>query len=234
MNAFRNNLTLMIHQYLSNCTLFRFKLYALPFFFLLFPFANSCMAQDNYRPLLFFREDWKEIPAATPVTPAHVANPDLILGLYGPGADSIKKSHHDTPVDDPYYIWSGMCLGNWAVTLKNKKSFVDLSGYAKIKWRSKQQGFRQLHLVIKLADGTWLVSEQADGPSKDWRTHEFNMMDIDWYRLQIGEVVETVPVKDPDLSKVDEVGFTDLMRGGQSNACSRLDWIEVYGKTVQR
>jgi hypothetical protein len=23
------------------------------------------------------------------------------------------------------------------------------------------------------------------------------------------------------------------MRGGQSAACSRLDWIEVYGKTVK-
>jgi hypothetical protein len=91
-----------------------------------------------------------------------------------------------------------------------------------------------LHLVIKLADGTWLVSEQSDGSSKDWRIHEFNMMDIDWYKLQIGTVVETVPVSNPDLSKVDEIGFTDLMRGGESNACSRLDWIEVYGQPVPR
>ncbi|MBI5008171.1 MAG: hypothetical protein HZB98_00620, partial [Bacteroidia bacterium] len=42
----------------------------------------------QYRPALFFREDWKEIPAATPVTQKHVANPDLLLGLYGPGCDS--------------------------------------------------------------------------------------------------------------------------------------------------
>jgi hypothetical protein len=28
---------------------------------------------------------------------------------------------------------------------------------------------------------------------------------------------------------VEEVGFTDLMPGGISAACSRLDWIEVYG-----
>jgi hypothetical protein len=40
--------------------------------------------------------------------------------LYGPGKDSIKKSHHETPPDDPYYIWSGLCTGNWAVTLKQK------------------------------------------------------------------------------------------------------------------
>jgi hypothetical protein len=33
---------------------------------------------------------------------------------------------------------------------------------------------------------------------------------------------------------VDEIGFTDLMTGGASDACSRLDWIEVYGKSIDR
>jgi hypothetical protein len=197
----------------------------------LFPLA-CCTAQ--YRPQLFFREEWKEIPAATPVTQEHVVNKDLILGLYGPGCDSLKKSHHDTPADDPYYIWSGLCLGNWVVTLKNTKSFVDLSSYGKILWRSKQSGLRCLHPVIKLADGTWLVGSQGDCISKDWRTTEFNIEDIVWYSLDVKSVVETKPVANPDLSKVDEIGFTDLMTGGVSDACSRLDWIEVYGKPVKR
>ncbi|PYT32196.1 MAG: hypothetical protein DMG57_02625 [Acidobacteria bacterium] len=68
-------------------------------------------------PGLFFREDWKEIPAATPITQEHVAAADLILSLYGPGKANIRKSHHDTPADDPYYVWSGECEGNWAVSL---------------------------------------------------------------------------------------------------------------------
>jgi len=33
---------------------------------------------------------------------------------------------------------------------------------------------------------------------------------------------------------VDEIGFTDLMSGGKSAACSRVDWIEVYGRAVRR
>ena len=196
--------------------------------------AQNITAQGNYRPSLFFREDWKEIPAATPVTQQHVFNSDLLLNLYGPGCDSIKKSHHETPVDDPYYIWSGLCLGNWAVTLKHKTSYVDLSSYSKIVWRTKQIGTRELHIILKLSDGTWLVSDKCDGASKDWRIHEFNLADINWYRLDINSVVEGLPAVGPDLSKVDEIGFTDLMRGGQSNACSRLDWIEVYGKPVMR
>jgi hypothetical protein len=195
-------------------------------------YCNSGFAQ--YRPGLFFREDWKEIPAATPVTQEHVINKNLTLVLYGPGCDSIKKSHHETPADDPYYIWSGTCTGNWALTLKHTNSFVDLTGYSKILWRSKQAGLRCLHIILKLADGTWLVSSQGDCLSKDWRVNEFNIMDITWYTLNIKSIVEVKPVKDPDLSKVDEIGFTDLMPGGGSDACSRLDWIEVYGKPVSR
>jgi hypothetical protein len=193
---------------------------------------NSCLAQ--YRPALFFREDWKEIPAATPVTQEHVSNINLLLKLYGPGCDSIKKSHHLTPADDPYYIWSGTCTGNWALSLKNDKFFADLSKYSKIVWRSKQSGLRYLHVILKLKNGKWLVSDQCDGPSSDWRIHEFNLTDINWYELDIMTVIEGALAIHPDLTLVDEIGFTDLMRGGQSAACSRLDWIEVYGKAIPR
>ena len=207
------------------------KLFKIGLLLIILP-MTYCVAQ--YRPSLFMREDWKEIPAATPVTQAHVVNKDLKLGLYGPGCDSIRKSHHDKPADDPYYIWSGLCPGNWTVTLKNTKSFVDLSSFGKIMWRSKQSGTRCLHVVLKLADDTWLVGSLGDCLSKDWRITEFNVADIDWYSLNIKSVIEGRPVPNPDLSKVDEIGFTDLMTGGASDACSRLDWIEVYGKPVKR
>ncbi len=59
-------------------------------------------------------------------------------------------------------------------------------------------------------------------------------MDINWYTFDIKSVIELKPVSNPDLSKVDEIGFTDLMTEGASDACSRLDWIEVYGKQVHR
>ncbi len=188
--------------------------------------AASAFAQT--RPGPFFREDWKELPAALPVTQEHVANPELILSLYGPGKGAIKKSHHDTPADDPYYIWSGECTGNWAVTLRHRKAMADLTGQSKILWRSKQAGFRELRIVLKLADGTWLVSDASDGPSKDWRTREFNVADLRWRKLDIASILESDWVERPDLSRVDEIGFTDLMRGGGTPACSRLDWIEVY------
>lgn len=193
---------------------------------------HVCKAQ--YRPPLFFREDFRETPAATPVTNAHLVNTNLQLGFYGPGCDSLKKSHHPQPADDPFYVWSGLCRGNWVLTLKNKNSLADLTGFSKILWRSKQGGMRNLHIVLKLADGTWLVSVEGEGRSVDWKISEFNLSELEWYSLDIKTVVEKRVVKTPDLSKVDEIGFTDLMTGGGSDACSRLDWIEVYGKPVPR
>ena len=191
-------------------------------------------AQD--RPSLLFREDWQESPAALPVTQEHVAHPDLELQLHGRGRDGIKKSHHDQPLDDPYYIWSGMCeTGNWAVSLKPRSRPFNLTGQAKVRWRSKQSGFRVLRLIVQLTSGEWLIADQGDDASHDWRVREFNMIDLKWRKLNIDTVIEEHPVlMNPDLSRVAQIGFTDLMIGGQSRACSRLDWIEVYAHSANQ
>jgi len=198
------------------------------------PMLHSLSCSAQYRPSLFFREDWKETPAEDPVTQKHVANPDLVLGLYGSAKEEMRKSHHDRPEVDPFYVWSGLCQGKWAATLKHSASLVDLSEYAIIRWRAKQSGFRSLHVILKLEDGTWLVSEQADGRAGDWRICEFIVSDLKWYTLDMETTTGGKLVADPDLSRVDEIGFTDLMSGGKSVACSRLDWIEVYGKPLKR
>ena len=174
------------------------------------------------------------MPAATPVTQEHVANTNLLVGLYGPGKDGIKKSHHDKPSDDPFYIWTGTCVGNCAIALKHKSAYVDLTGQSKIVWRSKQAGFRELRIILKLANGAWLVSDQSDEASEDWRVREFNLSDIRWRKFDSKTIVEGGWVEKPDLSKVDEIGWTDLMTGGGTPACSRVDWIEVWGRTVRR
>ena len=204
------------------------------FLFVLLAASLFLYAQESYRPDLFFREDWKEIPAEIPLSQKHVSNPELLVSLYGPGKDSLKKSNHEKPVDDPYYVWSGLCTGNWLVTLKHKSKNVDLSGFAKIRWRSKQVGLRQLRIALKLAGGKWLISDQYDGASKDWRIKEFNLQEIKWYKLDIERIVETGVADEPDISNVEEIGFTDLMQGGKSASCSRLDWIEVEGVSRDR
>jgi len=196
--------------------------------------SSAAAAADIGRPGLFFREDFRETPPETPVTQAHIVNPDLTLALYGPGRDGVKKSHHDQPADDPYYIWTGTCTGPAAVTLRHRNSFADLTGQAKLRWRSKQSGFHLLRIVLRLASGKWLVSDQFDDASDDWRVREFNFSDIRWRHLDVATVTEGDWEAAPDLGKVDEIGFTDLMAGGGSAASSRVDWIEVYGRSVGR
>lgn len=183
---------------------------------------------------IIFREDWKETEAALPVTQEHVSNSNLILSLHGPGEDRIKKSNHPHIPNDPFYIWSGECQHNWGVSLRHREYMADLTGEAFVSWRSRQSGFRQMRLILKLADGTWLVSDQYDGASDKWREMKFKIADLRWRKLDIEKILEGNWHEHPDLSKVDEIGFTDLMIGGGSQASSRLDWIEVLGKRVKR
>ena len=183
---------------------------------------------------LFFREDWKEIPPEIPVTQEHVSNENLILSLHGPGKEGIKKSHHDNIENDPYYIWSGRCSGNWAVSLKHQHCYVDLTGLAKIRWSTNISGFRQLHLILRTLDGDWLIGDSATKESVSWQEQEFFIQDLRWRALNIDTVIEMECVESPSLDRVDEIGFTDLMVGGYIEASSRLNWIEVWGQAKFR
>lgn len=197
-------------------------------------FALSALRADPAleagRPGLLFREDWAATPAQLPVDQSHVAHAGLKLHLHGPSRDLIKKSHHDQPLDDPHYIWSGRCAeGNWAVSLERLAGPFDLTRQAKVRWRTKQSGFRILRIIVHTEAGQWLVGHLGDEASRDWRIREFNMADMQWRNLLIDSVIEEDPVlENPDLSRITQIGFTDLMLGGNSRACSRLDWIEVY------
>jgi len=181
---------------------------------------------------LYFREDWKETPSETPVTQDHVLNSDLTLTLHGPGKDMIKKSHHEQPLDDPYYVWSGQCEGTWAVTLTKCGTLADLT-YGRVRWSTKNFD-RTLKVVLGLEDGSWLVGTRGTGETPGWQEFTINLSDIRWQELNIDTVSAGDNVENPDLTLVRSIGFTDLEKGGQSTSCSRLDWIEVYGRKAKR
>ncbi|MBN1292860.1 MAG: hypothetical protein JXB48_13550 [Candidatus Latescibacteria bacterium] len=195
--------------------------------------SQSAYGQDSIQssPPLYFREDWMESPAETPITQQHVYNSELVMELFGSGKDMIKKSHHDTPLDDPFYVWSGQCEGNWAVTLTKRNSLVDLT-HGCVRWRTKNFD-RILHVIVCLEDGSWLVSIRGTGETPDWNEFTFDLADTEWKKLDISTVSATENVVNPDLSRIRAIGFTDLEVGGQSASCSRLDWIEVYGRIVK-
>ena len=103
----------------------------------------------------------------------------------------------------------------------------------------KVAGFHLLRPIVKLADGTWLVGDHADGLSADWHEDEISLADLRWRKLDIKKVIEAPDgkwIEHPDLSKVDEIGFTDLMAGSGHGpgGWSDVGRIEVYGKPVKR
>lgn len=198
--------------------------------FLLFnalAWSSPAVAADS----LYFREDWKEIPFALPITPAHVNNPDLRMETHGPGRLGIKKSHHEEIENDPFYVWSGQCKMPWALSLKKQGKLVDLSSNsAKVSWRSRQSGGHQLYLLLKLPGERWFISEQYDRGANKWHDHSFKIKDLSWRHFSIIKCVAEEKVKTPNLSEVEQIGFTDQQAGNSSKFSSRLDWIEVYGK----
>jgi len=193
------------------------------------------------RPGVFFSETWKQQTKFTyqaPMTQDHVSNPNLDLKIYGggPAGATILFTQHDAA--EPGHGWNGMCNPTCALSLKDRNSYADLTGLAHISLQSYVNGFHQVRPIIKLADGTWLVGDVAIGTSSEYHTTDFLVQDVRWKKLDIAHVLEANDGRwvTPDLSRVDEIGWTDLTAG---NGHGQGGWagvgkIEVYGKAVAR
>ena len=187
----------------------------------------------------FFRETWKSTPGPFehPVSQANVANPKLELHLYGPSAKEVTYSGDPNLANDPPHLWTGLCTNVCAAALRDKDNYVDLSGFGKIRWYVKVSGLHLLHPIIKLANGDWLLGEHADANQYDILVSEFTLSESRWIKFDPDRVVTVGRWLDKvDLTKVDEVGFTDLMPGSGHGfgGYSDVGWIEVYGKAVPR
>jgi hypothetical protein len=203
--------------------------------------AGSAFAQPVRidRPPLFLKEEWKQVPSGGehPVTPAAVSNPDLELSLYGIDSKDIQLTGVAGVENNPIHIYTGLCTTSCGATLRDKNNYVDLTILGRVHWLIKGSGFHRVQPLVKLADGTWLVGDHTDGSSADWLENEFSIPDVRWLKI---DPVKLLPkglwVEKPDLSKVDEIGFVDLMAAGQHGPGGYVDVarIEVYGKPVKR
>ena len=205
--------------------------------------------------VLLFREDFKAGKAGeVQLTQDAIVNPNLELKLYGPGAkpgnadqSGLLLSNEQDPTNPGQLesiVWTGVVQGNWAVLLKDKRQYLDLRDTARLRWRIRPRGFHELRPVIKLADGTMLAADYAEPTSTYMRVSEIYFVDIPRWRALNPETVAEARAKrgeglwkyDVDLSKVDEIGFTDMMAGAGHGAQGNVavDWIEVYGNPVKR
>ena len=209
--------------------------------------ASSVLAQGatQERPPVFLSESWRALAAppddhgAWPASQQGVSSPNLQLTLHGTSGKEIQLVNTRGSADlYPLNLWTGTTTSPSAATLRDRNRFVDLtSPFAKIRWTVRTSGFHQVRPVVKLADGTWLVGDRATGPSADFNQDDVSIADVRWMKLDIARVVAVGNwVERPDLSKVDEVGFADLIPGSGHGAGGYVNVarIEVYGKPIKR
>jgi hypothetical protein len=197
------------------------------------------------RPPLFLSESWKALPTPVddhgewPAGQAGVASPNLQLTLHGPsGKDIMLVAVRGSADVYPLNLWTGVTTSPIGATLRDKDNYVDLTDpLAKIRWVVRTSGFHQIRPLVKLADGTWLVGDRTTGPCADFNQADVSMADTRWMKIDPARMVTVgVWVDRPDLSKVDEVGFADLMPGSGhgSGGYVNVARIDVFGKPVKR
>ena len=199
-------------------------------------------------PTLVMKVEWKSdgrtgtregVPNQVPVLQGNVSDPNITLTHYGAGKQLLTANN------DPSSVWSGEVERPFATTFKHKDFYVDLTGPAKIRWVTKTSGFHVVRPVLKLADGTLLVGDYASMNVPMLALTEFPIGTIRWVKLDPERVVtlgspgntnNEVWAQNVDLSRVDEIGFADLMpaSGHGTGGYIHLGTIEVIGRQVAR
>jgi hypothetical protein len=222
-------------------------------------FAQEAAAGGEARPRvtvapLFFKVDWvrptnqENTKVRYMPVQENVADPNVEMKFYGAAKEILTTGAPGSDLT-PYGVWSGTAQsGPFAVTFRQKNNYVDLTGLASIKWYTKSSAFHVVRPVVKLANGTLLVGDVGFSSVTKLTLSEFSVGTVRWVKLDPNRVVTLnsgpaaanpngdIWAPNPDLSKVDEIGFADLMPGSGhgTGGWIQLGGIEVYGKPVPR
>jgi hypothetical protein len=211
-------------------------------------FASSAFAQSPAgrgapppatRPALLFREEWR-LPAyeGAPTDenmrfmPGVVASDRIEAKVYGAGSSFIRAAEHEGRID----LWTGLATSPVAVTLRDKRNYIDLTGLARLRWIVRTNSIHTLYPVVKLANGTYAAGNRGISTDGEFIQIEVAFGGMRWFTLDPVKVVVTSEVKDPDLSRVDEIGLVTLApAGGHGIAGSaNLSTVELFAKAVPR
>jgi hypothetical protein len=212
--------------------------------------SGGFLEHEAVTPPLLFREVWQQPPHTGAlndenrrITPQALTSADLEMRLYGTDARNIQVTEHNGVPD----LWTGFATSPVALTLRHKHAYLDLTGLTRMRWRTRTENLHVLHPVVKLADGSLLVGSQTfSSPQRpmvgttafsgNFVVSEVTFDDQRWFQLDPVKVVTLKEVGNPDLSRVDEIGFVDLMPGGGHGfaGCSNVSWIEVYAAPRKR
>lgn len=186
--------------------------------------------------------------ARAPLSQQQIATPNVDLQLYGDGRNIIVATGSGPQLPRLFF---GLCTGPCGFTLRDKGAYFDLRGRAGIRFTTIVSGFHRVRPIVKLADGTLLIGDQAEGSTADYHRYDISFSDCRWLRLHPARGVTLGATwVQPDLSRVDEVGVFDVIPGsGEWTAAGQPvekqppppagGWIavstfEVWGQPVPR
>ena len=140
-----------------------------------------------------------------------VTTPNVDLQLYGDGGNIIVATGQGANFPRTFF---GLCKGPCGFTLRDRSRYFDLRGRAKITFTTIVSGFHRVRPIVKLADGTLLIGDQAEGSVADYHPYTVSFSECRWLRLDpVRGVTLGSWVQNPDLSRVDEVGYFDVIPG---------------------
>lgn len=149
--------------------------------------------------------------ARVPLSQQAIVTPNADLQLYGDGRNIIVATGAGPQLPRLFF---GLCTGPCGFTLRDRESYFDLRGRASIRFTTIVSGFHRVRPLVRLADGTLLIGDQAEGSTADYHRYDISFSDCRWLRLHPtrgvtlgGNWVEA------DLSRVDEVGVFDIVPG---------------------
>ena len=191
------------------------------------------------RPALLFKEEWRLPPhEGAPTdenmrfTPAVVANDRLEAKVYGTGASVVRAAEHEGRID----LWTGLATSPVAVTLRDKRNYMDLTGLARLRWMVRTTAIHTLYPLVRLADGTYIAGNHGITTDGEFFQVEIAFSGMRWFKLDPMKVVVTSEVVNPNFSKVDEVGLVTLAPGGGLGIAgsANLSTVELFANAVPR
>jgi hypothetical protein len=186
--------------------------------------------------------------ARSALTQAAVTTPNVDLQLLGDGRNIVIATGSGANLPRLFF---GLCQGPCGFALRDRSSYFDLRGKASIRLTTIVSGFHRVRPVIKLADGTVLIADQAEGSTADYHRYDISFGDCRWLKLDpVRGVTLGGTWVDADLSRVDAVGYFDVLPGSGEWSAEGLPvekqpippaggWIavttfELWGKPVSR
>ena len=203
------------------------------------PAPNTQKPGMKPRPPLLFAEAWRLPPHTGEQTdenmrfvPAVVTNANLEVKLYGADAKVVRAAVHEERFD----LWNGMTTSPVAVTLRDRRNFVDLTDPARLRWILRTNAIHTLNPVVRLADGRLIVGDRTITTDGEFLTVEIAFTRMRWYGLDPAKVIVLTEVFNPDLAKVDEVGVAMLSPGGGHGIAgsANLSNVELFAYPVKR